>query len=82
MFDADRVLMGPSRFGSGFMLHHAGMPLLGESSFGHQGAGGALGFADVEHRVGFGYAQNQLGASLMGEPRTAALIDALRVSLG
>ena len=74
--------MGPSRFGSGFMLHHAGMPLLGESSFGHQGAGGALGFADVEHRIGFGYAQNQLGASLMGEPRTAALIDALRVSLG
>ncbi len=82
VFGADRVLMSPSRFGSGFMLHHAGMPLLGESSFGHQGAGGALGFADVEHRVGFGYAQNQLGASLMGEPRTAALIDALRVSLG
>jgi CubicO group peptidase (beta-lactamase class C family) len=82
VFDVDRVLMSPSRFGSGFMLHHAGMPLLGESSFGHQGAGGALGFADVEHRVGFGYAQNQLGASLMGEPRTAALIDALRASLG
>jgi CubicO group peptidase (beta-lactamase class C family) len=82
VFGADRVLMSPTRFGSGFMLHHAGMPLLSEWSFGHQGAGGALGFADVERRVGFGYAQNQLGASLMGEPRTAALIDALRAALG
>ncbi|MBB3082399.1 serine hydrolase domain-containing protein [Geodermatophilus sabuli] len=82
VFGPDRVLMSPSRFGSGFMLDHAGMPLLSPASFGHQGAGGALGFADVEHRVGFGYAQNQLGASLVGEPRTAALIDALRASLG
>jgi CubicO group peptidase (beta-lactamase class C family) len=82
VYGIDRVLMSPSRFGSGFMLDHAGLALLGPSSFGHQGAGGALGFADVEHRVGFGYAQNQLGASLMGEPRTAALIDALRASLG
>ena len=82
VFGADRVLMSPSRFGSGSMLHHAGLPLLGESSFGHQGAGGALGSADVENRVGFGYAQDQLGASLVGEPRTAALIDAGRASLG
>ncbi|MGY1661946.1 serine hydrolase domain-containing protein [Geodermatophilus sp. SYSU D00705] len=82
VFGADRVLMNPSRFGTGFMLDHAGLPLLGPASFGHQGAGGALGFADVEHRVGFGYAQNQLGASLVGEPRTAALIDAVRASLG
>jgi CubicO group peptidase (beta-lactamase class C family) len=82
VFGQDRVLMSPTRFGTGFMLDHAGLPLLGPASFGHQGAGGALGFADVEHRVGFGYAQNQLGASLVGEPRTAALIDALRASLG
>jgi CubicO group peptidase (beta-lactamase class C family) len=52
--------------------------MLSESSFGHTGAGGALGFADREHRVGFGYVQNQLGGGMLGDPRTAGLIDALR----
>ncbi|MBP2366931.1 serine hydrolase domain-containing protein [Pseudonocardia parietis] len=73
----DDVLIGESRFGIGFQLSTPGAPLLGEGSFGHAGAGGALGFGDVTSRVGFGYVQNQLGASLVGEPRTAALIAAL-----
>lgn len=73
----DEVTIGESRFGIGFQLSTPGAPLLGEGSFGHAGAGGALGFGDVTSRVGFGYVQNQLGASLAGEPRTAALIAAL-----
>jgi CubicO group peptidase (beta-lactamase class C family) len=73
----DAVTVGESRFGVGFQLSTPASPLLGAGSFGHQGAGGALGFGDVTHRVGFGYVQNQLGASMLGEPRTAALIDAL-----
>lgn len=73
----DEVTIGESRFGIGFQLSTPGAPLLGEGSFGHAGAGGALGFGDVTSRVGFGYVQNQLGASLTGEPRTAALIAAL-----
>lgn len=77
----DTVLMNESRFGVGFQLSTAGAPLLGDASFGHAGAGGALGFGDVTSRVGFGYVQNQLSASLVGEPRTAALIDALRRAL-
>lgn len=77
----DRVLIGPSRFGTGFMLSGGLAPLMGETSFGHPGAGGALGFADTKTRVGFGYVQNQLGGGPTGEPRTAGLIDALQRSL-
>jgi CubicO group peptidase (beta-lactamase class C family) len=77
----DEVLIGESRFGVGFQLATPGAPLLGEGSFGHAGAGGALGFGDATARVGFGYVQNQLGASLLGEPRTAALVAALARAL-
>lgn len=82
VYGRDRVTIAPSRFGVGFQLDHPGAPLLGTTSFGHVGVGGALGFADPEYRVGFGYVQNQLSGSLGGEPRTAALIDALRFTLG
>lgn len=73
----DEVTVAESRFGIGFQLPLPAFPMLGDGSFGHMGAGGALGFGDVDARVGFGYVQNQLGASLAGEPRTAALIGAL-----
>lgn len=77
----DAVLMGEFRYGLGFQLDCPSTPMLGPSSFGHSGAGGALGFADPAQRVGFGYVQNQLGASVTGEPRTAALCAALRAAL-
>lgn len=78
----DAVTIAESRFGMGFQLGTPFAPLLGEGSFGHSGAGGALGFGDATHRVGFGYVQNQLRNSLVGEPRTAALIRALDQALG
>jgi CubicO group peptidase (beta-lactamase class C family) len=50
------------RWGTGFMLSSApSRPMLGSGSFGHDGAGGQLGFADVTHRVGFAYLSNQMG---------------------
>jgi CubicO group peptidase (beta-lactamase class C family) len=76
----DAVLLMDMRFGAGFQLHSPTMPMLSPASFGHAGTGGALGFADRAARVGFGYAQNQLGG-FADEPRTAGLIDALRRSL-
>ncbi|GAA2185687.1 serine hydrolase domain-containing protein [Micromonospora lupini] len=49
------------RWGSGFLLHSPpARPLLGERSFGHDGAGGNLAFADADHEVGFGYVVNQM----------------------
>jgi len=77
----DRVLVVESRFGSGFMLDSTLAPLLGPASFGHAGAGGSLGFADPEAEVGFGYVMNQMATGIAGDPRTVALIRAVRACL-
>ena len=77
----DDVLIVPTRFGSGFMLASPTSPLLGASSFGHSGAGGSLAFADPEAQVGFAYVMNQMQQNLAGDPRPAALIEALRACL-
>ena len=55
-------------------------PMLGRTSFGHAGAGGQLGFADVNHRVGFAYLGNQMGG--YGDARARELTMALRVAIG
>jgi len=80
----DRVTGLDARFGSGFMLPSAGVPMLSGSSFGHEGVGGALGFADRDARVGFGYVQNLLKTEMTGgpDPRVAGLLAALRDVLG
>jgi CubicO group peptidase (beta-lactamase class C family) len=78
----DRTLLVPMRFGTGFQLPMATTPLLSESSFGHSGAGGALGFADTRYKVGFGYVQNQLLSSLAPDPRTLGLIAAVAAAVG
>lgn len=80
----DEVLKFPTRFGLGFMLSQPGAQYgPNPRSFGHPGAGGSLGFADPDARVGFGYVMNQMGppASVLLDPRCAALIDAVYASL-
>ncbi|HEV7205055.1 MAG TPA: serine hydrolase domain-containing protein [Jatrophihabitans sp.] len=71
---------GPDiRFGLGYQLASPGMPGFGPTTFGHTGAGGRLGIADPEHRVGFGYVcslMRDIGPG--GDPRWRALIDAVR----
>ncbi|WFE49389.1 serine hydrolase domain-containing protein [Micromonospora sp. WMMD1155] len=68
------------RWGSGFLLHSPpARPLLGERSFGHDGAGGNLAFADAQHQVGFGYVVNQMRG--MGDERANRLTAALRSCL-
>ncbi|MFC8533059.1 serine hydrolase domain-containing protein [Streptomyces sp. NPDC057249] len=46
---------GRSRFGLGFELPRKGLPMLGEGSFGHAGAGGRLGMADPGSGLAVGY---------------------------
>jgi len=78
----DRVLGRVSRFGVGFQLTMPGRPLgPNEGAFGHYGYGGALGFADPEAGVAFGYLMNRPGARWQ-EPRTQRLVDAVYSSLG
>ncbi|MEU8008695.1 serine hydrolase domain-containing protein [Micromonospora parva] len=68
------------RWGTGFLLHSPpARPLLGERSFGHDGAGGNLAFADAEHQVGFGYVVNQMRG--MGDERANRLTAAVRACL-
>lgn len=78
----DRVLQLPTRFGLGFMLHSPpGFDLLDRGSFGHGGSGGSLGFAAPEAGVAFGYVMNNMGPGMLGDPRSGALVTALRASL-
>jgi CubicO group peptidase (beta-lactamase class C family) len=74
----DAVSNLTARFGLGFQLSSPYTPLLGPGSFGHEGAGGSLGFADVDAGIGFGYAMNQFQIDPRGDRRSAALIDAVR----
>ena len=77
----DAVLVFPSQFGMGFMLHGTLTPMLSPSSFGHAGAGGSLGYADPDAQVGYGYVMNQMGGGIAGDPRTVNLSEAVRSCL-
>jgi CubicO group peptidase (beta-lactamase class C family) len=80
----DRVIGIEARRGLGFILsspggrYHWGP---NPRSFGHSGAGGSLGFADPDARLGFGYAMNQMQSGLSADPRWAPLIDAVYACL-
>jgi CubicO group peptidase (beta-lactamase class C family) len=50
-------------------------------AFGHQGAGGALGFGDPVNKVGFAYLQNKMHARRENGPRAKRLIDAAYAAL-
>ncbi len=78
----DAVLPLTTRFSLGFMLSQPGV-MMGPNphSFGHPGAGGSLGFADPDAKVGFGYVMNQMANDPLMDARPAALIAAVYASL-
>ncbi|MFE9022311.1 serine hydrolase domain-containing protein [Streptomyces sp. NPDC007808] len=78
----DRVLVVNTRFGLGYMLHGTASPLLGPGSFGHPGRGGALGFADPEAGIAFGYVTNGFRKTVTADPRAQGLVRAVRACLG
>jgi CubicO group peptidase (beta-lactamase class C family) len=81
-FGMDEVLLITTRFTTGFMLTKPDDPFgPGLHTFGHPGAGGSLGFADPDSRIGFGYVMNKMGPYIVVDPRTRALIDALYASI-
>jgi CubicO group peptidase (beta-lactamase class C family) len=77
----DAVLIFDIPFGLGFMRHSDFAKFGSPTAFGHYGAGGSVGFADHEHKIGFGYVMNKMDLGIAGDPRTAALIDAVYASL-
>lgn len=74
----DAVLMQmPMRFGLGFFLTQAMIPLgPNPRSFGHPGAGGSIAFADPDARLSFAYVMNQMQQGLAGDARGFGLIHA------
>ena len=77
-FGPDAVLGGlPMRFGLGFMLRQDFMPISpNASAFGHPGAGGSIGMADPDAKVGFGYVMNKMKVGLVGGPSAFAALRA------
>jgi len=65
-----------SRWGYGFQLDSEARRYLGEGCFGHDGAGGQVGFADPRRQIGFGFVTNWM----MGpeDRRATAIIEVLR----
>lgn len=66
-------------WGSGFMVPNDVRPMLGPTSFGHDGAAGALCFADPGHGIGFAYLPSVMGP--LPDPRSNVLVDELRSCL-
>jgi len=77
----DRVILFPSCFGLGFMLQPTCAPGAGGRAFGHPGAGGSLGFADPEAKLGFGYVSTRMKFDPAGDDRTKGLVAAVYKSL-
>ena len=78
----DHVLVGlPTRFGALFMTASPILPMLGPESFGHDGFGGAIGFADPVTGVGFAQlvVRPQLGTQPF--PRTTRVVEAVRAAI-
>lgn len=70
-------LPGPwQRWGTGFMLTSERRPFLTEKSFGHDGLGGQVAFADPQYEVGFAYLTNDLQEFY--DLRGVALVEALQ----
>ncbi|QBD80842.1 class A beta-lactamase-related serine hydrolase [Ktedonosporobacter rubrisoli] len=75
----DQVLRIYTLYGLGFMLPGSGLwPDFGARAFGHAGSTGALGFADPEHALAFGYVTNKMTGLVEGnDERTTSLIRSL-----
>ncbi len=81
VFGPDVITGGTSRRSLGYALPIPGVDDgRGPGAFGHGGLGGSLGYADLDHGLGFGYVMNQVGS---GEDVRALLLSrAVYASLG
>lgn len=73
----DECIKGEVEFSLGFMKSCKGFPFGQSGSFGFPGAGGSLGFADPQARIGYAYVPNKMGVTMGGDPRDVAIREAL-----
>ncbi|MGH9194789.1 MAG: serine hydrolase domain-containing protein, partial [Acidimicrobiia bacterium] len=77
VYGHDLILDRNTRFGLGFQLTQDERRLGPNArTFGHFGAGGALGFADPDLQLAFGYTMNVMGPRWQN-PKNRRLIDAI-----
>jgi CubicO group peptidase (beta-lactamase class C family) len=68
--------IGGFRWGTGFQLDAPPWcPMLGQRSFGHDGAGGQMAFADTDAGIGFAFLTNRMGGP--DDDRTRRIVAAL-----
>lgn len=78
----DECLKAEVQFSLGFMKPCDNWRFGGTRSFGSPGTGGALGFADPDAGIGYGYVTSRMGTVFTGDPRDVALRDAVYGALG
>ncbi len=77
----DECLKGTVQFSLGFMKPSDTWRFGGARSFGSPGTGCALGFADPDAGIGYGYVTSRMGTVFTGDPRDVALREALYTAL-
>jgi CubicO group peptidase (beta-lactamase class C family) len=74
--EMDEVLISETEFAMGFMVHCPRSNFSGPGGFGHNGAGGSVGFAHPGREMGFSYVMNTMMTVYDEDPRRARLIAA------
>jgi CubicO group peptidase (beta-lactamase class C family) len=77
----DECLKGEVQFSLGFMKPSDNWRFGSARSFGSPGTGGAMGFADPDAGIGYGYLTSRMGTVFTGDPRDVALRDAVSRAL-
>lgn len=73
----DLVLGAPARFGLGFGLPGAHLPLPNPNTIYWGGYGGSLAIIDMDARTSFGYAMNRMAPTTTGDMRALGLAAAM-----
>ena len=69
------LVLGPMRWGLGFMLVSKDLPLSpNPRTFGHGGWGGSFALADCDARVSLAYVMNRMSAGTTGDARLGRLL--------
>ncbi|MFN7130353.1 MAG: serine hydrolase domain-containing protein, partial [Brevundimonas sp.] len=72
----DLVLPMDTKFGAGIMINSHGKFGPNPETLGHSGWGGSMAIADPARELAAAYVMNRQSASLVGDPRAAALVEA------